>query len=120
MENTRRIVFALCIGFIIGFFLGGSIASGNDDLLTFETYIIEIRYGLISAAIFGLLAFIIGKDDDVDVEEIGEKLVQIENKLDMFFLETECSNCQNTLQYPSNFAGQMQCRKCSFIMSINQ
>ncbi|MGY8702420.1 MAG: hypothetical protein ACKVHH_06910, partial [Candidatus Poseidoniales archaeon] len=94
--------------------------SGNDDLLTFETYIIEIRYGLISAAIFGLLAFIIGKDDDVDVEEIGEKLVQIENKLDMFFLETECSNCQNTLQYPSSFAGQMQCRKCSFIMSINQ
>ena len=115
MENTRRIVFALCIGFIIGFFLGGSIASGNDNLLTFE-----IRYGLISAAFFGLLSFIIGKDADGGEEKIGEKLVQIENKLDMFLLETECSNCQNTLQYPSNFAGQMQCRKCSFIMSINQ
>ena len=119
MGKARGVFFSLCIGFIIGFFWGGSIAAANNGLLTFEVYIIEIRYGLIFAAFFGLIAAAGGAIAG-DGDKVERKLDQIENKLDMFFSETECSNCKNMLQYPSNFTGQMQCKKCSSITSVNQ
>lgn len=83
MGDARGIFFSLCIGFIIGFFWGSSIAAANNDLLTFEVYIIEIRYGLIFAAFFGLItaagaamaALLVG-------DKVGRKLDRIENKLE--------------------------------------
>ena len=83
MGDARGIFFSLCIGFIIGFFWGSSIAAANNDLLTFEVYIIEIRYGLIFAAFFGLItaagaaiAALLGGD------KVERKLDRIENKLE--------------------------------------
>ena len=119
MGNARGIFFSLCIGFIVGFFWVSSIAVANKELLTFEIYIIEIRYGLMFAAFFGLIA-VAGASIAGDGNKVEKKLNKLNQKLDMLFLETECSNCGNMLQSPISFKGQMQCKKCSSITSVNQ
>ena len=47
----------ICVGFLLGTIFSKIMTTG-DDWLTFEIYVIEIRYGLIFAAISGLIASI--------------------------------------------------------------
>ena len=121
MRSARGLVFSLCVGFIVGFFFLNPYLNEDDDLLGIEKSIIRIEIGLIFAAIIGGLSFLIsGPEYGKNEPTLKDRLQQIENKLNMFFSETECSNCQNKLQYPSNFTGQMQCKKCSSITNISQ
>ena len=57
--GTRIIIGSICASFLFGVIFARSIVIGDDDgWLTFESYIIEMRFGLCSAAIVGLLVCI--------------------------------------------------------------
>ena len=49
------ILSGICVGFLLGTIFSKIMTTG-DGWLTFEIYVIEIRYGLIFAAISGLIA----------------------------------------------------------------
>jgi|GEM_PF-6938487 len=52
---TITVLSSICVGFLLGTIFS-KIMTTNDDLLTIEIYVNEIRYGLIFAAISGLIA----------------------------------------------------------------
>ena len=75
--------FFQSLHWIYHWFFWGVQLQQPHDLLTFEVYIIEIRYGLIFAAFFGLItvvgaamAALLGGD------KVEKKLDRIENKLE--------------------------------------
>ena len=51
----RVIIATVCSAFLIGYFIGVGITSGSE-LLGFEARILSMSWGLILAALFGLLA----------------------------------------------------------------
>ena len=52
----RFIIGSICSGFLLGVLFVRLLFGPEDSLLTFELYIFELRYGICSATIIGLIA----------------------------------------------------------------
>ena len=57
--GNNGMIASICAGFIFGLIIGRSFFGDTSKLLSFELYIIDIRFGLLFASILGLISFVI-------------------------------------------------------------
>ena len=57
--GVRTIIASICGGFLFGVLIVRILIGDNDGLLSFERYTMELRFGLCSAAIIGLIVCVI-------------------------------------------------------------